>query len=80
MTENELLKLVSKIENLKTETSNIELKKAKTGCPEALYDSLSSFSNTSGGIIIFGVNKKNNYSIEGVQNVDELQKRLLSNA
>ena len=76
MTEAELIKLINEIEQRKTETPNIELKRAKTGCSESLYDTLSSFSNTSGGIIIFGINEKNNYKVEGIENVDGLQKKV----
>ena len=55
MQEAELKELITKILERKTETSKIEFKSAKGGTPEKLYDSLSSFSNTSGGIIIFGI-------------------------
>lgn len=76
MTENELIKLIEKIINLRSETTNVEIKKAKYGCPEALYDTLSSFSNTSGGVIIFGIDEKNGYKIEGIDNPDELKKKV----
>ena len=75
MTENELKELISKILDLKCETPNIELKKATNGCPENLYDTFSSFSNTSGGVIIFGIDEKNNYKVVGVENPQELQKK-----
>ena len=58
MTENELVELVKQVLNMKCETQNIELKTAKQGCPENLYDTLSSFSNTKGGIIIVGIDEK----------------------
>ncbi len=58
MQSKELVQLIDNVISLKTETSNIEFKKAKDGVPENLYDTFSSFSNTSGGIIIFGVDKK----------------------
>lgn len=54
----ELIDLIENIISLKTETNNIEFKKAQDGIPENLYDTFSSFSNTSGGIIIFGVDEK----------------------
>lgn len=76
MTENQLVELVGKIKKIKTETRNIELKKAKTGCPEALYDTLSSFSNTNGGIIIFGIDEKHGFKAEGVDDVSNLQKHV----
>ncbi len=76
MTEEQLIELVQEIKDIKSETKNIELKKAKTGCPEALYDTLSSFSNTGGGTIVFGIDEKHGYKIEGVENIDDLQKHI----
>lgn len=72
----ELIKLIEKVVTLKTETYNIEFKKASGGIPENLYDSFSSFSNTSGGIILFGIDEKNNYTICGISNPDILQKKI----
>ncbi len=72
----ELINLIENIISLQTETNNIEFKKAKDGVPENLYDTFSSFSNTSGGIIIFGVDEKNNYDICGITNPDIFQKRI----
>ncbi|MBQ8293330.1 MAG: putative DNA binding domain-containing protein [Bacilli bacterium] len=76
MQKNELINLIEDIISLKTETNNIEFKKSKDGIPENLYDTFSSFSNTSGGIIIFGVDEKNNYEICGISNPDILQKKI----
>ena len=41
-----------------------------------MYDTFSSFSNTSGGIIIFGVDEKNNYDICEITNPDIFQKKI----
>ncbi len=76
MQSKELINLIENIVSLKTEMQNIEIKKSKDGVPENLYDSFSSFSNTSGGIIIFGVDEKNNYDICGICNPDILQKKI----
>ena len=80
MQSQELIKLIDQILTLKTETNNVEFKKAHDGIPENLYDSFSSFSNTSGGIIIFGIDEKNNYNISGITNADSLQKRVTEQA
>lgn len=42
-----------------TETICIETKTANAGRPEKYYDTISSFSNTIGGVILFGVEEKN---------------------
>lgn len=72
----DLINLIENIITLKTETNDIEFKKAKDGVPENLYDTFSSFSNTSGGIIIFGIDEKNNYKVCGISNPDVLQKKI----
>ncbi len=77
MQEAELIQLISNIVSKKTETNRIEFKSAKAGSPEKLYDCLSSFSNTNGGIILFGIDEKSGYKICGVQNPDELQKKIV---
>ena len=77
MQEAELKELITKILERKTENSKIEFKSAKGGTPEKLYDSLSSFSNTSGGIIIFGIDEKADYKVCGVQYPDELEKKVM---
>ena len=72
-----LKKIVLDIKNFKTETQTIELKAAKQGCPTKLFDTLSSFSNQDeGGIIIFGVDEKENYEIKVVYDVQDLQKKV----
>ncbi|MBR5647306.1 MAG: putative DNA binding domain-containing protein [Treponema sp.] len=78
MQEAELKQLITEILGRKTETSKIEFKSAKGGAPEKLYDSLSSFSNTEGGIIIFGIDEKAGYKVCGVQNPDELEQKVVN--
>lgn len=80
MQETELITIIETILSSKTETKNIEIKKASGGVPERLYDTFSSFSNTAGGVIIFGIDEKNNYEICGVQNVDLFQKKITEQA
>lgn len=77
MQADELKKIVLRIENMKTETQNIELKAATKGCPTRLFDTLSSFSNQDeGGVIIFGVDESDDYAIKGVYNPQDLQKKV----
>ncbi len=80
MQESELFNLVKDILTKRTETAEIEFKSAREGVPEKLYDSFSSFSNTRGGIIIFGIDEKAGYKICGVKNPDELQKKIVNEA
>lgn len=77
MQSEELERIVNEIRKQRTEKQNIELKTAHMGCPTRLFDTLSSFSNQdSGGIIIFGIDEKDDYNIAGVYDAQDLQKRI----
>ena len=69
--------LISDIRKLKSESQTIELKAAERGCPTRLFDTLSSFSNQDeGGILIFGVDEKDDYTVCGVYDAQDLQKKV----
>ena len=77
MLEEELEKLAIRVTIQKAESQTIELKSAHQGCPTRLYDSLSSFSNQNeGGVILFGIDEKDNFSIKGVYDAQDLQKKV----
>lgn len=77
MTPEELIEKIKKIQILKCETNTLELKSADGGCPERLYDTLSSFSNQDdGGTIVFGINEKQGYKEVGVYDAQDLQKKI----
>lgn len=72
----ELESLVKKVQALKSESNQIELKAARQGAPK-IYDTLSSFSNqTGGGIILFGIDEQSNYQLCGVYDAADLQKKV----
>lgn len=77
MQQEALFKLIKDIKLLKTESQTIELKSASHGCPTRLYDTLSSFSNQDeGGIIIFGIDESDGYTVKGVYDPHDLQKKI----
>ena len=72
-----LKRLVYDVQRQKAETQTIELKAAVHGCPTKLFDTLSSFSNQDeGGIIIFGIDEADGYTIKGVYDAQDLQKKV----
>lgn len=78
MTDTELLNLINTIQESKAEFQTVEVKRAQTAAPDKLYDTLSSFSNQNeGGIIVFGLYEKENFSITGVSDVQALQKKVM---
>ena len=77
MLTNELIELVGVIRRQKTEGQTIEVKAAARGCPQKLYDTLSSFANQdAGGTIVFGMDEKNNFALAGVYDLQDLQKNV----
>lgn len=69
----ELITLIKQIQKDKCEGQTIEVKAAHGGCPR-LYETLSSFSNQNGGgIIVFGIDEKQDFCPVGVYNVQDLQ-------
>ena len=72
-----LVELVRTIRMQQAEMQNIEVKAAHKGCPTKLYDTLSSFSNQdNGGIIVFGLDETQKFSITDVYDLQDLQKKV----
>lgn len=72
MLNEELLDLIEKIESEKCEGQNLEIKSAHNGFPK-IWDTLSSFSNqTTGGIIVFGIDESNDFEVVGVYDTNDL--------
>lgn len=76
----ELEQLVRDTVKNRCETQTLEVKAAAEGTPR-VYDSLSSFSNQNeGGIILFGIDEQAGFTICGVYNAQDLQKKCMANA
>jgi len=58
------------------EGNRFEVKLAKGGIPNSIWETYSSFANTEGGLILLGVkeNKNHTFAIEGILNPEQLVK------
>ena len=74
----EVIEAIQTLRKYKTETNQIEAKDASGGFPKKCYDTISSFSNKYGGIIIFGLSEDNNFKTVGVYDANDLQKQISS--
>ena len=64
MLTSELIDLIDIVQRQKAEGQTIEVKAANKGCPQRLYDTLSSFSNQdAGGTIVFGLDEKQDFRL-----------------
>ena len=81
MNKKEVLDALAEIRKKGAETIYIEAKQAKGGIPQKYYDTVSSFANTFGGIILFGVNQviinsKTTFEITGIDNIADIQQKI----
>ena len=61
------------------EWNDVEFKKAQRGVPDSAYETVSSFSNTEGGWLVFGIREgATGYEIVGVLEVDKVQNDFFS--
>lgn len=78
MVEKELCELIHSIQEKGCEEQTTEVKAAHQGCPEKLYDTISAFSNqSSGGILVFGLDERNRFAKVGVYDAQDLQKKIM---
>ena len=76
MLQSELIELVKFVQKTRSESNSLEIKSAREGCPK-IYDTLSSFSNQSGGgTIVFGIDETD-FSVCGVYDAADIQKKIM---
>jgi len=64
--------LIKKLEDIEWE--DFEVKEAKSEIPKSSWETVSAFSNTAGGWLIFGISKKGrSYDITGVSNPEKIE-------
>ena len=64
--------LIEKLQDIEWE--DFEVKEAKSAIPKSSWETVSAFSNTSGGWLIFGVSKiGKRYDIKGVKNAEKIE-------
>jgi ATP-dependent DNA helicase RecG len=74
MTKKELFKLLNS-----HEWNEVEFKRAQRGVPDSAYETVSSFSNTSGGWLVFGIiDNGGKHEVAGVLDVDKIQNDFLN--
>jgi ATP-dependent DNA helicase RecG len=58
--------------------SDIEAKRAKSGFPQSLWETVSAFANTTGGFILLGVEQRRGFQVTGVDDPPAMANRLAS--
>lgn len=79
MDSHELREVVERLRSIGSDTLDIEAKRATTSLPRRLWESLSSFSNTTGGgVILLGVDEETGFQVSGVRDPGKIQSDLAS--
>ncbi len=69
--------LIVKLNDLEWE--DFEVKEAKSSVPKSCWETVSAFSNTAGGWLVFGVKEKGKtYEIQGVDNSEKIEQDFLN--
>jgi ATP-dependent DNA helicase RecG len=75
----ELKKIVAEIQSAQSESDTVEVKTARGGTPQRLYEALSAFANRpGGGIILFGLDETADFSIVGAGDAHRLTEEITS--
>ncbi len=72
----DLHEILTGLRSLGNDHLSCEVKKARGGLPATLWESVSAFSNGTGGIIILGVDEKNGFSVTGVDDPGAMEAQL----
>lgn len=69
--------LITRIEEIEWE--DFEVKAAASDIPKSTWETVSAFSNTNGGWLIFGISQSGNtYEITGVRNAEKIEQDFLN--
>lgn len=78
MLKDDLLAQINDLRRFGSDHSSVEAKASRKALPQRLWETLSAFSNTSGGTIILGLNEDSGFEIVGIEDVKKVQADLTS--
>jgi len=76
----ELQSIIAELQANACELDDLEVKAARGGTPARLYEDLSAFANSHGGLLLFGLDEAQGFAVVGVGNAQQLQADLASAA
>ena len=75
MTAETKYKVISNLlDNLSKEGLEVEFKEASYSIPQSMWETVSAFANTNGGVIILGVKEKSHvFTVSGIANAEKME-------
>lgn len=80
MTRKQLLGIIADLQAHTCELDDLEVKTARGGTPARLFEDVSAFANSAGGVLLFGLDERRGFEVVGVTNAQQLQADLATNA
>ena len=80
MTRKQLLAIIADLQAHNCELDDLEVKTARGGTPGRLFEDISAFANSAGGVLLFGLDERRGFEVVGVSDAQQLQADLASNA
>src|ERR1043166_4306952 len=59
-----------------SDNAEIEIERAQKGLPQDLWETLSAFGNSTGGLLILGVDEKSGFTVTGVDDAAAAEHQL----
>lgn len=78
MLDDEVAEIVDNLRTFGTDVADVEVKKAEGGFPKSVRETLSSFSNTKGGVIILGLDESDAFKATGLKDAAKMASDLAS--
>ncbi|WET79554.1 ATP-binding protein [Amycolatopsis sp. QT-25] len=69
----ELAEIITNLRDLGGDHAFVEAKRAETKLPKSVRETLSAFANTSGGVLILGLDEANGFEVTGVRNPAKME-------
>lgn len=79
MTRKQLLAIIADLQAHVCELDDLEVKTARGGTPARLYEDISGFADSSGGVLLFGLDERRGFEVVGVGDAQQLQADLATN-
>jgi ATP-dependent DNA helicase RecG len=76
--DSELAEIIDNLRTLGTDVADVEAKRAETKLPASVRDTLSSFANTSGGVLILGLDESRGFEPTGIRDPAKMATDLAS--
>lgn len=80
MTRKQLLAIVADLQTHVCELDDLEVKTARGGTLGHLYEDISAFANSAGGVLLFGLDERRGFEVVGVADAQQLQADLATSA